>query len=107
MIAFKALLINILLIAFSGSGLSDEIHPKDCDSIKVTYTMKEADKGHSLNLSISGGVSPYKTILSDPDGNLVTKDFSRIHFESLASGKYTCVVFDSKDCKRKLEITVP
>ena len=107
MIGFKGLLINILLIVFSGTGFVDQNAPKDCDTVKVTYTVAEGEKGYSLKLSISGGASPYKTILSKENGNLVSEDFSLVHFESLSSGKYTCVVFDSKNCKRKLEITVP
>ena len=107
MIASKTLLITILWIFSFGVNTSVDYVTKDCDSLKVKYAIEQKSGGYSLDLTISGGSAPYKTILSKQNGDLVTEDFSLTRFESLRSGTHTCVVIDSKNCKTKLEITIP
>ena len=103
----KALLITILSLAFVGKNHLPDFLTKDCDSFKVVHTISEKNNGYSLDLTISGGKAPYKIILSKETGDLVTEDFSINHFDSLAPGKYVCVVIDNQNCRKKLEITVP
>ncbi len=107
MIASKTLLITILWILSNGINSPIEFDAKDCESFKVTYSVQQKNGGHSMDLTISGGQAPYKTILSKENGDLVTEDFSLKHFDSLQSGTLTCVVIDNKNCIRKLEITIP
>src|SRR5258708_6469736 len=107
MIASKTLLITILWVLSNGISSPLEYDAKDCESFKVTYSVQQKNGGHSLDLTISGGQAPYKTILSKENGDLVTEDFSLKHFDSLQSGTHTCVVIDNKNCIRKLEITIP
>jgi hypothetical protein len=107
MIVSKTLLITIL--CFLGMFESPFVtsSPKDCESLKVSFEISSNNEDHSLDLTIHGGQAPYVIILSKESGDLVTEDFSLKHFDSLKSGKYTCVVIDKGNCKRKLEITIP
>jgi len=105
MITSKTLLITILWFLSMGEPASVAV--KDCESFKVLPTLSDKNGVHSLDLVITGGRAPYNIILSKETGELVTENFDMKHFDSLASGQYSCVVIDKQNCKRKLEITIP
>jgi len=104
MITSKALIITILLSWCLGEHT---LTINDCASFKVTHTVSERNGIYSLDLLIVGGKAPINVILSKQTGELVTENFSLRHFDSLPSGEYYCVIVDSQNCKRKLEIKVP
>ena len=107
MIASKTLLIIILsFTSFQKEWLVGDFS-KDCESLKVTYDLKEKSNGYSLDFLIKGGQAPYKIILSKESGELVAKDFELKHFDGLVSGRYEGVIIDNQNCKKKIEIAIP
>ena len=103
---FNYLLISGLFLLGITSGILPE-RVADCPNFEVEYEI-ESTQNEQFNLIISptGGKAPYKIVLSEESGQLVTEDFNKQKFENLKKGKYICVVVDSDKCLRKTEISV-
>lgn len=103
---FNYLLISVLLLGFQAPAELN-FPSGDCPSIQIDYTLNQPQFGQfDLTVNPKGGKAPYKIVLSEESGNLVSEDFTQTIFRKLEQGKYICVVVDSNKCMSKTEINV-
>lgn len=106
MLIFNSLLISILLVGWDGTQ-ADHLPAGDCANFAVEQKVDQPQIGEfTVSINPKGGKTPYKIVLSEEFGQLVSEDFSKTKFEGLKKGKYICVVVDANKCLIKTEINV-
>lgn len=104
---FNSLLISGLLCGWNAPEVSD-FPTGNCATIEVSYTVEQLQVGQSeLSVNPKGGKAPYKILMMEESGALLSDDYSKTKFEGLKKGKYFCLVVDSDRCMKKIEIQVP
>jgi hypothetical protein len=107
MAIINLLLVRLLLVISGFSFTEPEAIQKDCGTLNFKYSAEETGaQKFTVVITPAGGEAPYKIILSEESGNLISDDFTKTRFESLSKGKYICVVIDKAKCLTKSEINI-
>ncbi len=77
-----------------------------CDQITLKEIVSNDAAGAKIEITATGGQSPYKYVFYKQSGELISEDFTSNTVKGLEKGQYFCTVVDKKYCKRTLEIEI-
>jgi len=80
-----------------------------CSSFKVSVmTLQNPDtKVWEVRFAPEGGKQPYRYILYDKTGQLVSEAFLAGRYTDIKSGEYQCLAVDAGRCKQTLDLHLP
>lgn len=80
-----------------------------CDLIVVSVQVEDDVRGLGQGravVEVKGAKPPIKYFFSAANGDLINTDFLLNRVESLKKGKYTCLIRESGDCRKKIEFEI-
>jgi len=102
-------LTGFILFLFLAAGLpaSKFIQKPDCQRVNAEISVSSDESGSIVKIQPAGGTRPYRIIVFEPGGRLISEDFRRQTFSGVASGDYTCVIIDGENCRKTIDFKVP
>ena len=101
------LVLPVLFSFHPAASQINRITPSDeCSSFRVTVTtVQDPVSGNwEVRFSPSGGKQPYRYILYDKTGKLVSEAFTAGRYTDIKSGDYQCLAVDSGHCRQTLDL---
>jgi hypothetical protein len=78
-----------------------------CASIVISVDVARTPGDDStVSVKVNGAKSPILYFFSTAKGDLVSEDYRKATVQNLKPGKYTCLVKDAGNCRKKIEFEI-